>query len=57
MTFDRRHYAVFETLPNVSLQGDDILVRNETEKMTVGYADPSHGALTMLRSRFTTQDG
>lgn len=56
VTFDRRHYAVFETLPNVSLQGDDILVRNETEKMTVGYADPSHGALTMLRSRFTTQD-
>lgn len=57
VTFDKQHYNIFETLPNVRVEGDDIFVRNDTEKMTIGYADPSHGALTMLRSSFSTRNG
>lgn len=56
VTFDKQHYAIFETVPNVRIQGNDIIVRNDTEKMTIGYADPSHGALTMLRSVFSTPE-
>lgn len=56
VTFDKRYYSIFETLPNIRVQGNDIIVRNATQQMTVGYADPSHDALTMLRSQFSTQD-
>lgn len=56
VTFDRQQYEVFSTLPNVSVQGNDITVRNNTKKMTIGYADPSHGGLTMLRSLFSTAE-
>ena len=47
-------YSVFKDIPNTILDGNNIIVNNTSNKMTIGYADPSHGALPMLRTRFTT---
>lgn len=56
VTFDNHYYEIFKDLPNVTVQGNKILVRNTTTEMTIGYANPSHGALTMLRSQFSTKE-
>ncbi|MFC1747041.1 family 78 glycoside hydrolase catalytic domain [Candidatus Neomarinimicrobiota bacterium] len=49
-------YALFEGLPGISLArgGTAIRVVNTADAMTVAYADPSHGGLTMLRTEFST---
>jgi len=52
-------YSIFRGLPGVSLAGNGttIRVKNDTKGTLVGYADPSHGSLTMLRTRFNTAAG
>jgi alpha-L-rhamnosidase len=52
-------YSIFKKLPGVmvSSDGSSITVRNDTRNVLVGYADPSHGSLTMLRTQFTTRAG
>ncbi|WP_300703733.1 family 78 glycoside hydrolase catalytic domain [Bacteroides sp.] len=52
IAFDERHYAAFKEIPNTKVLGNKIVVSNPASKATIGYADPSHGALTMLRSTF-----
>jgi alpha-L-rhamnosidase len=52
-------YSIFEGLESVTV-GDDgtsITVRNDSEETRVGYADPSHGSMTMLRRDFATAAG
>ena len=52
-------YSIFGNLPGVTIgsDGSSITVRNNTTNVLVGYADPSHGSVTMLRTRFTTRAG
>ena len=57
VVFDQQHYAVFNAVPGAQVSGNAITVRNTTNKLTMGYADPSHGALTMLRTEFATTEG
>ena len=57
VAFDARHYGIFQSLPGVQVNGKTIRVSNNTGKMLMGHADPSHGALTMLRTQFATTDG
>lgn len=54
VVFDSNNYHIFEDMANVNVSGHMITVRNNSDKMSVGYADPSHGALTMLRTYFIT---
>lgn len=54
IVFDSNRYDIFTGIENVVIDKDIIIVQNNSEKMTVGYADPSHGALTMMRSVFDT---
>lgn len=54
VVFDRDHYAIFEGMANVAVDGHIITVRNDSDEMSIAYADPTHGALTMLRSSFIT---
>lgn len=51
IAFDENNYSVFREIPNTKLIGNKIIVSNLTAT-TMGYVDPSHGALTMLRSTF-----
>ncbi len=48
------NYSIFESLEGVSVSGNKITVTNKSDKTSVVYADPSNGALTMLRTNFTT---
>lgn len=57
IVFDNDDYAVFQDMENVLVHGDSIFVQNNSVRMTVGYVDPSHGALTMMRSEFDTVTG
>lgn len=50
-------YAIFSGLPGVSVSGESILVSNTGSKEIYGYADPSYGAETLLRTEFSTADG
>ncbi|NSW93434.1 MAG: family 78 glycoside hydrolase catalytic domain, partial [Bacteroidales bacterium] len=51
-------YAIFKNLPGVTVTADGIInVKNNTDRTIVGYADPSHGSLTMLRTEFSTKAG
>jgi alpha-L-rhamnosidase len=52
-------YSIFRNLPGVILSSDgsSITVKNDTRDILVGHADPSHGSLTMLRTRFATRAG
>lgn len=52
IAFDESRYSVFREIPNTRVLGNKIIVNNLTSATTIGYADPSHGALTMLRSTF-----
>lgn len=49
IVFDPRHYGIFDGLQGISCKGNRISVSGET----LVWADPSHGAETMLRSEFT----
>lgn len=53
VAFNESNYSIFEKLPNTIVSANTITISNPTSRMTIGYADPSHGALTMLRSTFT----
>ena len=57
VVFDNNHYDVFKNLPNVDVNGSLITVRNNSDQMTIGYADPGHGALTLTRTTFKTNTG
>ena len=57
VAFDQRHYSIFSSLPGVKVNGNTITVSNEGSKMLIGHADPSHGAMTMLRTQFATTQG
>ena len=48
-------YSIFEKSEGVSIDNNEIIVKNESDKTSVTYADPSFGALTMLRTNFETQ--
>lgn len=52
IAFSEHNYPIFEKIPNVEVVTNKIIVSNSSSEMTIGYADPSHGALTMLRSIF-----
>jgi len=49
-------YKIWEGLDNITVKGHDITVANSTKTETIGYADPSFGAETMLRNEFTTEN-
>ncbi|MDR2473655.1 MAG: glycoside hydrolase family 78 protein [Tannerella sp.] len=53
--FDSKHYGIFENMKHVEVNGRIINVRNDSHKMTIAYADPSHGGLTLTRSVFNTE--
>lgn len=50
-------YGIFNGLPGVSVSGNAITVANNSNALSVAYADPSHGSLTMVRSEFETAAG
>jgi len=52
-------YAVFSGLPGITLtdNANAILVSNPTGETSVGYADPSFGSCTLLRTDFSTSAG
>ena len=52
IVFDSDRYDIFNQITNVTVRNGVINVRNDSDKITVGYVDPSHGALTMTRSSF-----
>jgi len=54
VVFDSRHYGVFKDMKHVEVNDCVITVRNPSDKMIVGYVDPSHGALTLTRTVFET---
>lgn len=58
VVFNKENYeSTFKNLKNVTLQGENIIVNNNSNVMTIDYADPSHGSLTMLRSDFNIPEG
>lgn len=50
----KANYSIFEDLPGISVNGNKITVSNDTNRTLIGYADPSHGAVTMVRTDFIT---
>ena len=54
VVFDSDRYDVFNKITNVTVRDRVIIVHNDSDKITVGYVDPSHGALTMTRTSFNT---
>ena len=48
VVFGREHYGIFRDLPGVRVDGGNITVSGPV----LAWADPSHGAETMLRSEF-----
>lgn len=52
IVFDKDRYAVFTGIPGVSVQDGEIRVSNPGNRELKGWADPSHGAETQLRTEF-----
>jgi len=52
IVFDSERYEIFKQIPNVTVRDQVINVRNDTDKITIGYVDPSHDGLTMTRTSF-----
>lgn len=52
IAFGEYHYSMLKDIPNINISGNKIAVSNPASDITIGYADPTHGALTMLRSTF-----
>ncbi|MCF0187243.1 MAG: family 78 glycoside hydrolase catalytic domain, partial [Bacteroidaceae bacterium] len=50
--FSVTDYDLFAYMPGVKVNGANIQVKNDGKKMLVGYADPSRGGQTMLRTTF-----
>lgn len=57
VAFCEDDYSVFSSIQNVSINDKNIVVSNNGNKMTLGYVDPSHGALPMVRSQFMSDKG
>ena len=57
VVFGADRYGIFAGIPGVKIAGDRITVANKTKAETRGWADPTHGANTMLRTEFATQEG
>lgn len=53
VVFDERHYGIFKGLKGISVNKNIISVTGTDSKLTIGTADPTHGALTQLRTTFT----
>ena len=51
------NYNIFTRLQGISVNGNKITVNNNTNKVMVGYTDPSYGANTMLRTTFSSAEG
>ena len=52
VVFGRDRYGLFNGLPGVNVSGGRIRVSNSGTRETIAYADPTHGAETMLRTEF-----
>ena len=52
VVFDQDRYGVFAGIPGVEIDGTVIRVANPGGKLLQGWADPSHGAETQLRTEF-----
>ena len=52
VSFDERRYGIFKGLPGVSVREGTIVVSNTGGTELKGWADPSHGAETQLRTEF-----
>lgn len=50
--FGPAQYGRFHGLSCVAVKGDRIVVDNPSDRIRLAHADPSHGALTMLRTSF-----
>ena len=50
--FSQPQYGRFASLPCVAVDGGRIVVENQSDRIRLAHADPSHGALTMLRTQF-----
>ncbi|MCR4766300.1 MAG: glycoside hydrolase family 78 protein [Bacteroidaceae bacterium] len=57
IAFDQPNYSVFSSIPGVEINGNTIIVSNDSNKMLMGHVDPSHGSMTMLRTQFATTQG
>ena len=55
LAFDNRYYGIFEQIPGVHAEGNRICVSNPGPAKLQGWADPSHGAETQLRTEFRTR--
>lgn len=49
-------YTIFKSIPGVTVDHDNrsIIVKNNSNETIIGYADPSYGSVTMLRTGFKT---
>ena len=56
VVFDSDQYGIFEKMNHVTVNGRVINVRNDSDRMAIGYTDPSHGALTLARTTFETNN-
>ncbi|MFH0843302.1 MAG: family 78 glycoside hydrolase catalytic domain [Bacteroidota bacterium] len=50
-------YSIFGKIPGISVSDTTITVNNDSGEMIAGYADPSFGSITMLRTDFKTESG
>lgn len=57
VVFSYENYDIFKNLPGVTIDGRDIIVSNDGGKEIMGWADPTHGAVPMLRSEFSLAEG
>lgn len=55
IVFDNSNYHLFNELSGVSIEGEDIVVKNASNEAVVAYTDPSHGALSRVRSEFAAE--
>lgn len=53
VVFDESRYGIFAGIPGVSVDGGTITVTGSGDRLLQGWADPSHGAETQLRTEFT----
>lgn len=52
IVFDKERYGIFAGLPGVTVRDGEIRISNPGREILQGWADPSHGAETQLRTEF-----
>ena len=52
IVFDKERYGIFAGLPGVTVRDGEIRISNTGKEILQGWADPSHGAETQLRTEF-----